>query len=179
MEPNCECNPVSPANGTVGAAQRRLRVFVGGGKAYCSFTQGYSVFDVSNPDSPTLLRQVTTTQIGWKQMVANGSGLGIAAVDRVSTDDGQHDISLYNLEPNGTNSQFLAVLVTPGLASSLAIYNGLAYVADGEAGLQVINYLEYDRLGVTATDFTECQFPSFARSGRGRQKRADFRECDR
>ena len=167
------------ANGTVGAAQRRLRIFVGGGKAYCSFAQGYSVFDVSNPDSPTLLRQVSTTQIGWKQMVANGSGLGVAAVDRNSTDDGPHDVSLYNLEPDGTNSQFLAVLVTPGLASSLAIYNGLAYVADGEAGLQVVNYLEYDRLGLPPQIALSANFPlSPAQAEEGKSVRVSAEVTD-
>ena len=40
--------------------------------------------------------------------------------------------------------RFLTTLQTPGIAHAVALYNGLAYVADGEAGLQVVNYLAYD-----------------------------------
>jgi hypothetical protein len=34
--------------------------------------------------------------------------------------------------------------VTPGIASAVTLYNGLAYVADYSGGLETINYLQYD-----------------------------------
>jgi len=166
-------------DGTLGAGNRRLRVFAGGGRAYCTFAQGYSVFDVSDSINPTLLLRNITTQIGWKQIVANGSGLGLATVDRVSTDDGTHDVSLYNLQPNGTNTQFLAVLATPGLATAIALYNGLAYVADGSAGLQVINYLGYDQGGLPPTIALSASFPlSPARAEEGKSVRLSAEVTD-
>ena len=41
--------------------------------------------------------------------------------------------------------------MTPGVATSVTIYNGLAYTADGGSGLQVINYLPYDNKNVAPT----------------------------
>ncbi len=135
-------NVASP--GGVGAGGRRLRLFVGEGRAYASHTSGFNVFDVTDREQLRTLRNQNTNARGWKQMVPNGSGLGLAAVDANSTDDGPHDVSLYRLGPDGLGLDFLATFPTPGLATALTIYNGLAYVADGRAGLQVVNYLAYD-----------------------------------
>ena len=41
--------------------------------------------------------------------------------------------------------------ITPGNAGSIAIYNGLAYVADGRNGLQVVNYKAFDINGISPT----------------------------
>ena len=135
---------VIPSPGGVGAGQRRLRLFVADGRAYASHTSGFNVFNVSDREAIASLRANNTTSRGWKQIVPNGSGLGIAAVDANSTDDGAHDISLYRLGADGLGLDFVATLPTPGLATAIALYNGLAYVADGLAGLQVVNFLAYD-----------------------------------
>jgi hypothetical protein len=146
--------------GGLGAGGRRLRLFLGGGLAYATFTSGYNIFDLTDPNQPALLRTVNTTQFGWKQIVSNGSGIGLAAVSPNSTDDGPHDVSRYNLNPNGTNSQFQTTFQTPGLAAALAIYNGIAYVADSARGLQVINYVAFDALGVPPTIALSTSFAS-------------------
>src|SRR6185295_11627292 len=99
------------------------------------------------------------SQFGWRQIVPNGSGLGLAAVGPNSTDDGPHDVSLYDLSDPTQTERFLTQFPTPGSASAVAIYNALAYVADGEAGLQVINYLPYDDRGVTPTLTLSASFP--------------------
>lgn len=138
-------------NGSIGAGGRRLRLFAGGGVAYATFTSGYDIISLADPRQPTLAGSINTQQFGWKQIVANGSGLGLAAVSPNSTDDGPHDVSLYNVGPDGTTSQFLTTFVTPGLAEAVSIYNGLAYVADGNTGLTVVNYKAYDALGVPPT----------------------------
>lgn len=148
--------------GGLGAGGRRLRLFIGGGLAYATFTSGYNVFDLSDPNEPVLLRSVNTTQFGWKQIVSNGSGIGLAAVGPNSTDDGPHDISRYNLDPNGTNSQFQTTFQTPGIAAALSIYNGVAYVADSANGLQVVNYLASDTLGIPPTISLSTRFASGA-----------------
>ncbi len=130
------------------AAVPRRRLFMGGGLAYASHSRGYNIFRLTEPTSPLLQRDVSTTQFGWHQMAANGSGLGIAAMGVNSFPNSSHDVWLYGLNPGGTNNQFLTSLPTPGAAQALSIYNGLAYVADGNEGLQVVNYITHDSQGV-------------------------------
>ncbi len=148
-----------PSPGGVGAGQRRLRLFVADGKAYASHTSGFNVFDVSDRTNLRSLRQNNTNSRGWKQIVPNGSGLGLAAVDANSTPDGPHDVSLYNLGADGLALNFIATFQTPGLASAIAVYNGLAFVADGLAGLQIVNYLAYDAGNLPPSISLGADFP--------------------
>lgn len=141
------------------AGGRRLRVFVGGGLAYVNVSDGYNIFSLADPAAPVFLRRESTAQQGWKQIIGNGSGLGLAAVGVNSTNDGAHDVSIYGLNPGGTATQFLTTFETPGLAEAVAIYNGLGFVADGAAGLSVVNYLAYDTLKVPPTITLATTFP--------------------
>ncbi len=126
----------------------RKRLFVGGGIAYATAFLGYDTFDVRNPAAMQRLGSVGFGGPGsFKQIVANGSGLGVAAVGVAPRDDGTQDISLYDVSNPALTNRFLTTFTTPGIARAVAIFNGLAYVADGDAGLQVINYKEYDALG--------------------------------
>lgn len=146
----------------LGVGRRRLRLFAGDRVLYATYLSGYNIFDISSGDRPVFVRTVGTPQFGWKQIVGNGSGLGLAAVGPNSTDDGPHDISLYNVGADGTANEFRTTLETPGLAAAVSIYNGLAYVADSAAGLQVINYLAYDALGVPPTIALRTSFTTTA-----------------
>ena len=56
--------------------------------------------------------------------------------------ESEDDIFLYDLR--NESNQFVTLLKTPGDAKAVSIFNGLGYVADGVAGLQVVNYLPYD-----------------------------------
>ncbi|MEQ1751307.1 MAG: Ig-like domain-containing protein, partial [Prosthecobacter sp.] len=135
-------------SGGVGAGQRRSRLFAGDGTLYATHTSGFNMVNVlANPNAPTLVGNFNTAQFGWKQIVTNGSGLGLAATSPNSTDDGPHDIDLYTLGADQRTPAFATTFVTPGLAAAVSLYNGLAYVADSAAGLQVINYKPYDSLG--------------------------------
>lgn len=133
----------SPAS-TVG----RRRLFVAEGTAYAVYDRGFVAVDVRTPGTLAVLSQTSTNQFGWKNLVLNGSGLAIAAVSPNSTPDGRHHVSLYDVDPPSNPAQFLTEFETPGLARSVALYNGIAYVADSDEGLQVVNYLAYDALGV-------------------------------
>ncbi|RKZ83649.1 MAG: hypothetical protein DRR19_18800, partial [Candidatus Parabeggiatoa sp. nov. 1] len=137
--------------GSMGAGGRRFRLFIGDKVAYTTHTQGYNTFDLTNPLQPTLIAAGNTRQFGWKQIVDNGSGLGIAAVSPNSTNDGRHHVSLYDVSNPAKTNAFITQFETPGLAAAVSIYNGLAYVADSTAGLQVINYLAYDTQGESPT----------------------------
>ena len=144
--------------GFVGAGGRRLRLFAGGGIAYATHTSGYNTFSLTVPGQPSLLAAGSTAQLGWKQVVPNGSGLGLAAVSPNSTNDGPHNVSLYDVSnPNQTN-QFITEFVTPGIAAAVAIYNGIGFVADSQSGLQVLNYLAFDSNGVAPTISLESNF---------------------
>ena len=127
----------------------RQRLFAGGGLAYAPFDQGYNILSLSDPLYPVVTQTVFTQQRGWRELVPTGSGLGVAAVGL--NPGGDADVHLYDLDPNGFGSQFLTTFVTPGVAEAISIYNGLAYVADGDAGLTVVNYKAYDALGVPPT----------------------------
>ncbi|MBI3416827.1 MAG: Ig-like domain-containing protein [Verrucomicrobia bacterium] len=135
------------------------RLFVGGGIAYTTHKNGYDTLDVNEPTKPALITFGKTTQFGWKQIVVNGSGLGFAAVGPNSTDTGPQDVSLYDVSNSRSNNVVVTVFPTPGKARAVSIYNGLGYVADDAAGLQVVNYLPYDAKGVPPTIALAMSFP--------------------
>ncbi|MGE4182282.1 MAG: Ig-like domain-containing protein, partial [Limisphaerales bacterium] len=139
------------APGGKGAGGRRLRVFAGDRLVFTTFLSGYHAFDASVPGAIRLVKTFHSSQFGWKQIVANGSGLGLATVSPNSTDDGPHHLSLYRIGTDGAESEFLTTFETPGIATAVAVYDGRAHVADGTAGLQVVNYLAFDALGVPPT----------------------------
>lgn len=139
------------AQGGIGAGQRPLRIFVGLNKLITTFVNGINVFSISNPEAPTLDIRHSTAQQGWKQIVYNGSGRAVATVSQNSTNDGVHNVGLYDVGETNAGLAFVREFETPGLASSVAIYNGRAYVADSNSGLQVINYLAFDRFGEAPT----------------------------
>ncbi len=144
--------------GSRGAGGQRLRLFVEGDVAYATHTQGYHTFDVSNPADPRRISAGATASFGWKHLVGNGSGLGLAAVSPNSTFDGPHHVSLYDLSDPAVVDAFRAEFPTPGIARAVAVHNGLGYVADHDAGLQVVNYLAYDSAGRPPTITLRASF---------------------
>lgn len=135
------------------------RLFVGGGLAYVTSYPGYDTFNVSDVAS---MRKIGTAQDrgpnSFKQIIANGSGLGVAAVGTNPREDGTHDIYLFDLSNPADTARFLLTLPTPGLTRAVSLFNGLAYAADSEAGLQVVNYLAADRQGVPPAVMLEGTF---------------------
>ena len=53
-------------------------------------------------------------------------------------------------DPTNTNN-LLTVFNTPGVANSVALADGIGFVADGSAGLAVLNYLPFDNKGIPPT----------------------------
>ncbi len=137
--------------GGVNTANGRMRLFVGGGIAYPVHRQGYNTIDVSDPTQPQIITSQNTPQFGWKQIVLNGSGLGIAAVSPNQAFDGPHHVSLYDVTDPLDNNDFVTEFETPGIARAVALYNGIAYVADHQNGLQVVNYLAFDNQEIPPT----------------------------
>lgn len=148
-------------NGSVvgSAGNRRNRLFVGDGLAYTSNRDGFQVFDISDPANPSLAQTHDTSAFGWKQIVANGSGLGLATTSPNSTPDGPHHVELIDLGDQRTQNTFLTRIETPGRAVAVSIYNGMGYIADSQSGLQVVNYLPFDTAGQPPSIGLSTTFP--------------------
>ncbi len=127
------------------------RVFAAEGVAYTVHGKGYNTIDVSNPRSIALITASNTTMFGWKHLVLNGSGLGVVATSPNFAFDGPHNISTYDVSNPSLTDVPRAEFPTPGVARAVAISNGLAYVADHNNGLQVVNYLAFDTNSVPPT----------------------------
>lgn len=144
-----ELDPTSnvSAPGGIGAGQIRQRIVMGDDFLFTLFTSGFNEFDLSDFDEPELVATNNTAAQGWKQIVPNGTGLGVATLSANSTPDGAHDVSLYRLTGEFSEANFVTTFPTPGRAIAVSLYNGLAYVADAEQGIQVINFLAFDTAG--------------------------------
>ncbi len=147
----------SPASSTF--PNRRL--FVGGGHAIATRTDGYNVFSLAQPERPALLAVGSSPSRGWRQMVLNGSGEGVAAVGTTPSVGSAADISIYDVSDPSIIGPLITTLPTPGSASAVALFNGLAYCADYNSGIQVINYMPPDRSGNPPTIRLETSFPDF------------------
>ncbi|MCA9050793.1 MAG: Ig-like domain-containing protein, partial [Planctomycetaceae bacterium] len=127
------------------------QLFVTDGVAYIaaganSDRGGFSTIDVSNPASMSVISGsdvVSPLVAPGIAVVPNGSGFGLLIGSR----NGQHAVDLMNLgDPEDTN-----VAVTrfelPSRPFDAVIAAGIAYVAGGVSGLQVVNYLSFDDQG--------------------------------
>ncbi|MCA9072373.1 MAG: Ig-like domain-containing protein, partial [Planctomycetaceae bacterium] len=138
------------------------KLFVGETVAYAMadsyFRRGFSTIDISNPDSPTVISgsDVVSPFIAPDQFVVpNGSGRGLV----IGTAGAQGVADLIDLsDPTETNiaeGEFLTRFNLPSQPFSAAIGGGLAFIAGGTGGLQVVNYLPFDNQGqapvITAT----------------------------
>jgi membrane-associated phospholipid phosphatase len=131
-------------------------LFVANGIAYASAATniygGYVTASVANPAALTLIQgaQTASNSAGPNPyVVANGSGLGIMAVG------GGRGVSpsLYVLsasDPTKTN-QFVTAFPLPQVPLGVTVAAGIAYVADGGGGLEVVNYEPFDGAGIPPT----------------------------
>ncbi|MBN9690095.1 MAG: Ig-like domain-containing protein [Verrucomicrobia bacterium] len=127
-----------------GITQSR-RLAVGGDVAYLTSYPGFATVNVADPTALTLIANaVDRGPNSFKQILPTGSGIGVAAVGTNPRDDGTHDVELYDLTDPTNTTAFLTRLQTPGITYAVALDRGLAYVADGMSGLEVLNYLAAD-----------------------------------
>ena len=138
----------------LGFGQTLGKVFVGNSIAYIGaeggFNGGFATVDVSNSDVPTLLSGVDSAGIAGKRIVANGSGLGVS-VGRPGGVGGANVLDVVSLTDPANTNNFLTRFALPADPFSVAIGAGIAFVADGTGGLQVVNYRAFDNQGVAPT----------------------------
>ncbi|MEO8429176.1 MAG: Ig-like domain-containing protein, partial [Verrucomicrobiota bacterium] len=135
--------------GTPSILEIGRKLFVADGLAYVGHFTGYSVIDVSNPAMPVLVGAPPTTQLSIHDLTATGSGLLLAATSFLGPQS--LAVSLYDASQPADVTKFVTSFDTPGDARAVTIHNGLAYVADSAAGIQVINYQPYDGQGKPPT----------------------------
>ena len=110
-----------------------------------------------NVGNPQNLQIITSTQTFESAIIndidLNGSGLGIAPGASIGLGA---VFVLQTPNPQTTNQVFTRFTVPNGAtiaetALATVLGSGFAYVADGDAGLQVINYIQYDTTGTPPT----------------------------
>ncbi len=77
--------------------------------------------------------------------MANGSGLGLAGGTPSNTES--HLLNVMDVSDPAKTNVFVTRFDLPVSPNAVVLASGIAYVADGSAGLQVINYLAFDNQG--------------------------------
>lgn len=135
------------------------KLFVGNGIAYIGaesfFQGGFVTANVADADHLTLISDsdVPSGSVSpAKGLIANGSGLGLSFGRLDRTNDPQPNVVyvMDTSDPQKTD-QFISRINLPATPESAAIASGIAFVANGSNGLQVLNYLGFDNKGQTPT----------------------------
>ena len=127
------------------------KLFVGGGVAYVGTGGGFVTVNVSNPASLQLLSGVDAANIEGTHVVANGSGLAVAVGSVVGPTGPINGLDVLNVSDPANTGAFITRFNLPASPRSIAIGSGIAFVATGTAGLQVVNYRAFDNQGVAPT----------------------------
>ena len=134
------------------------RLFVGDDVAYATASDfdrgGIVTVDVSDPDAPALISgsDVELPLVAPSTaFAANGTGLALLVGDPLDTSQlTVVDVS----DPANTSvadETFRTRINLPTSPHDVAIAGGIAFVANGVNGLQVVNYVEFDSLGIPPT----------------------------
>jgi hypothetical protein len=123
------------------------KLFVGNGIAYVGAESGFNggmvTARVSNPDSLTLLSGVDALNVGGRAIAANGSGLAVT----VGAANGNNIYVMDVSDPTNTGN-FVTRFTLPAAPFDVTLGAGIAFVANGAAGLTVVNYLPFDNRGI-------------------------------
>jgi 6-phosphogluconolactonase (cycloisomerase 2 family) len=133
------------------------RIFNAFPVAYLTHFDGYDTIDISDPANPIQLGRSTRTFGTFHGIADNGSGKVLTTHSRGPDD---WPVGMFDGSDPTDADQLEVEFPTQGQAADLAIHNGLAYVAGGAAGLQVINYLPYDALREPPTISLSTSLPS-------------------
>jgi hypothetical protein len=147
-------NDLAP-RGSITLAEGGGKLFVGGGIAYVGAgnggTGGYSTIDVGNPDSPQLLSGVDSNGLAGTALALNGSGLGVVVGSSSFVLGGFRALDVVSVGDPANTGNLVTRIALPEVPADVVLANGLAFVADGLAGLQIVNYVGFDTQGVNPT----------------------------
>lgn len=137
----------------------RPRLALDNRRALITDEAGHTYMDIQLPGLPLRMLDTGSQNAGWRQLLATGTGLGLAVLDNDPfNDEATANVNLYDIRNPDNPAAFQAQFPTPGDAYAVTVHRGLAYVADGDAGLQVLNYLSADTQGITPTLTLESNF---------------------
>ena len=112
---------------------------------------GYATFDVSDPDKPVLITN-TSVPAGSSEpgaaLAVSGSGFGVL-VGKAPASGNVAD--LLNVSDPKNTYAFLTRFTLPEKPLAVAIASGTAFLADGAAGLVILNYQAFDTAGLPPT----------------------------
>jgi phage baseplate assembly protein gpV len=147
--------------GTLAVLHGGGRIFAGGGFVYAGAIRrynrgGFSTIDVSDPDAPSICSEsdVLAPRVAPGVMVAaNGSGRGVLVgspsnvagdfLEVIDLSDCANTDASLPLGQGGILFPELRVELA-GRVTDAVIASGFAVVADGDAGLKVVNFLPFD-----------------------------------
>ena len=139
---------------TVGVGNK---LSVGNGIGYVATgttSGGFSTVDLTNPFSPVL---ISGPDVGsgmansGTMIVPNGSGVGVAVGGNDFVFGGFKGLDLFDISDLSNTGKFATRIPLPSTPTALALGAGIAYVAAGTGGLQVVNYLPFDAEGQAPT----------------------------
>ena len=148
--------PSMVLRGSLSLQAKAVKVFVGNSVAYFTLgltggasSGGYLSVDVSNPQQPRMrTAQVQNLRVAGQAFAANGSGLGILVGQEILGGSAFENIlDVVSLGPTNQPYSFVTRFNLPAPPQSVVIASGIAFVADGTAGMQVVNYLSFDSKG--------------------------------
>lgn len=134
------------ARGSTVLAFGGSKIFAGGGIVSAVSNVGFGGFstvDVSDPDNPQLISgpdNAGVSGLAGTDVVATGSGLGLLVGTPV--DQAQLDV-VSTADPNVTDA-LITSLPLPAAPRDVFHAGGFAFVANGTAGLQVVNFQAFD-----------------------------------
>ena len=112
-------------------------------------TGGYATVNVANPDAPVLISASNSQPnvLASGGFATNGSGLGIL-VGMIGPTGPSDVVELMDVSDPTNTTNYLTEFNVPTAPESVSIAAGIAFVADGLSGLQVVNYEPFDTEGV-------------------------------
>ena len=141
--------------GQVTMPQTGSRLTVGGGVAYvAAYTGGQAGFmtaDIKDPDALSVLSGVDSTGIAGTAIALTGTGRAVAVGGNDFVFGAFRRLDVVNVTDPADTGLIDVSYTLPELARDVAIANGVAFVADAKAGLQIVNYMGFDTKGVAPT----------------------------
>lgn len=130
------------------------KLFAGGAIAYAAAANtsrgGFATADVSDPDNPVVISgsdAPADQSAPGTDVVTNGSGTGLLVGQSKRQSGDPSSLDLVDISDPANTYEFLTRILLPEPPQSVAVGAGIAFIADGQAGLQVVNYLPFDNQG--------------------------------
>jgi hypothetical protein len=137
-----------PATATGGFGPTRL--YAANGTAWIAGFNDLLTIDYSNPDQLRLIEDNSSVQLGGTAIALNGTGLGLVG-DFLRVQNTGQNLRVIDASDPATAGNLVTAFALPPTPLQIVIYQGIAYVASSDGGLQVVNYLPFDTNPVPPT----------------------------